>query len=90
MASLVWRVQDLVVKDREVQGKTETDGVGWGKVGLCDLGGRLVSLEGLVRRSLPLVAKGELGEIAVVVTLPAIRVSLCAWKTSNECAYILW
>jgi hypothetical protein len=41
MASTVRRVQDLVVEDREVQGKTETDGVGGGKLGLRNIGGSL-------------------------------------------------
>jgi len=44
--------------------------VGRGELGGSDLGGRLVSLEGLVGRGLALVAHGELGEVAVVVTLP--------------------
>ena len=70
VASLVGGVQDLVVEDGEVQGKTETDGVGRGEVGLGDLGGSLVGLEGLVGRLLALVANGELGKVAVVVTLP--------------------
>jgi len=70
MASLVRRVQDLVVKDGEVQGKTKTNWVGWGKVGLRNLGGCLVSLERLVGGGLALVTHGELGEVTVVVTLP--------------------
>jgi len=44
MTSLIRRVQDFVVEDREVQGKTETDWVSWGKVGLGDFGSVLVSL----------------------------------------------
>ena len=28
MAGLIWGVKDLVVKDREVQGESQTDGVG--------------------------------------------------------------
>lgn len=45
VASLVWGVQDLVVEDREVQGETQTDGVGRRKVGLGNFGGVLVSLK---------------------------------------------
>lgn len=76
VASLVRRVQDLVVEDREVQGKTETDGMGRCKVGLGNFGGVLVSLERLVGRGLSLVTKGELGEVTVVVTLPMGVVSI--------------
>ena len=70
LASLVGRVEDLVVEDGEVQGKTKTDGVGGSQVLGSDLSGGLVSLEGLVGGSLALVANGELGKVAVVVTLP--------------------
>jgi hypothetical protein len=41
MASTVGRVQDLVVEDREVQRKAQTDGVGRCELGLSDVGGRL-------------------------------------------------
>ncbi len=70
MASLVRRVENLVVEDREVEGKSEADGVGRGELGLSNLGGSLVSLKGLVGGVLALIANGELGEVAVVVTLP--------------------
>lgn len=70
VASLVRGVENLVVEDREVQGKTKTDWVGWGKIALGNLGGSLVSLKGLVGGLLALVANGELGEVAVVITLP--------------------
>lgn len=73
LASLVRGVEDLVVEDREVQGETETDGVGGSKLGGSDLGGSLVSLERLVGRLLALVTHGELGEVAVVVTLPVVN-----------------
>ena len=41
VAGAVRRIQDLVVEDREVQGEAETDGVGWGQLGLGDVGGVL-------------------------------------------------
>jgi hypothetical protein len=75
VASLVGRVQNLVVEDREVQSKSETDGVGRGEVSLGDLSGVLVSLERLVGGGLALVTKSELGEVTVVVTLPVRRIS---------------
>lgn len=73
MASLVGGIQNLIVEDREVEGETEADGVSRGQLGLGDLGGSLVGLEGLVGRVLALVANGELGEVAVVITLPKLK-----------------
>lgn len=70
VASLVGGVEDLVVEDGEVEGKTQADGVSGGELGLGDLGGSLVGLERLVGRILATVADGELGEVAVVVALP--------------------
>jgi hypothetical protein len=76
VAGLVGSVQDLVVEDGEVQGKTQADGVCGGELGLSDLGSSLVGLKGLVSRVLALVANGELGEVAVVVALPSAIISI--------------
>jgi hypothetical protein len=46
VASTVWRIQDLVVEDREVEGQAEADGVGWGQLGLSNIGGVLGSING--------------------------------------------
>lgn len=70
MASLVGGVENLVVEDGEVQGETQADGVRGRELSLGNLGGSLVRLERLVGGVLALVANGELGEVAVVVTLP--------------------
>lgn len=70
MASLVRRVEDLVVEDREIEGKTKSDGVSRSKIGLSDFGGSLVSLQGLIGRFLSLVGSGEFGEVTMVITLP--------------------
>ena len=70
VASAVGAVQDLVVEDREVEGKTQADGVGGGQLGDGNVRSSLVSLERLVGGVLALVASGELGEVSVVVTLP--------------------
>jgi hypothetical protein len=70
MASLVWGVVDLVVEHGEVECKTETDWVGWGEIGLSNIGGALICLEGLVCRLLALIANGELSQVTVVITLP--------------------
>jgi len=70
MASLIRGVEDLVVEDREVKGKTQTDRVSRRQVGLGDLGSGLVCLERFISRLLAPVSNGELGKIAVVITLP--------------------
>ena len=41
VAGAIGRVEDLVVEDGEVEGETEADWVGWGQLGLCDVGGAL-------------------------------------------------
>ena len=41
VASTVWRVEDLVVEDGEVESETKADGVGRGQLGLGDVGGAL-------------------------------------------------
>ena len=69
VASLVGRVEDLVVEDGEVKGEAETDGVGRGEVSLGDLSGGLVGLQRVVGGTLAAVANGELGKVTVVVTL---------------------
>lgn len=69
VASLIRGVQDFVVEDGEVEGESETNGVGRGKVSGGDLGGSLVGLQRVVGSTLAAVANGELGKVAVVVTL---------------------
>lgn len=75
MARLVGRIENLVVEHREVESQSQTDRMGRGKLRLRHLGGRLVSLEGLVGRVLALVTDSELGKVAVVVTLPGEGIS---------------
>lgn len=70
MAGLIRRVQDLVVKDREVEGEPQTNGMSGSQILRGNLGGSLVCLKRLVGRRLALVTLSELGEVAVVVTLP--------------------
>lgn len=70
---MIGGVQDLVVEDGEVEGKTKTDWVCWCKISLGDLSGVLVSLEGLVGRLLSLVANGKLSKVSVVIALPDER-----------------
>lgn len=72
VASLVGSVQDLVVENREIQGKTQTNRVGRRKLALSNISSSLIGLEGFVGRVLALVASGELSEVAVVVALPVL------------------
>lgn len=71
MAGLVGRVEDLIVEDGEVKSQAQADGVGRCEVGLSDFSGALVGLERSISGTLTAVANGKLGQIAVVVTLPA-------------------
>jgi hypothetical protein len=104
VAGTVWGVEDLVVEDGEVQGKTQANGVSGGKIGLGNIGGilsytisgfflqiqklhgsnYLVGLVGSGSRLLALGAGSELGEVAVVVTLPVIRSQYCHRLKSNS------
>ena len=70
VASLVWRVEDLVVEHREVQCKAESDGVRGGEISLSDFGGVLICFKRHVCRPLSLLRDGELCEVSVVVALP--------------------
>lgn len=93
MASLVRRVEDLVVEDREVKSQPETDGVGGGKLSLSDFGSTLVGFEGSVGSTLATVANGEFCEITVVVTHPTIKLALdflVIFANSGFRTYILW
>lgn len=97
MARAVGRVENLVVEDREIEGQSQADGVGWRKLGLSNVGGALykvkrleqepfirhvkfrgvvpylVGLVGSGSSNLTLLARGKLGKIAVIITLPVHR-----------------
>lgn len=75
MAGLVWGVEDFIVEDREVEGKSKTNGVSGGKVGGCNFSSRFVGLQRLIGRILALVANGELSKVAMIVTFPVIDIS---------------
>ena len=51
MAGTVWRVENLIVEDGEVQGKTKTDGVSGSELGLRNVGGSLSQLWLVVAKS---------------------------------------
>lgn len=73
MTSLIRGVQDFVVKYGEIQGQSETDGVGWGKVSLRDFSCVLVGLQGLIGGLLALVTESELGQVTMVIALPKLQ-----------------
>ena len=64
LASLLGRVQDLVVEHREVEGQTQPDGVGGLHLLLGDLEGLLVGLLRLLEDGFAVVARGNLGEVS--------------------------
>ena len=70
VARLVGRVEDLVVEDREVQGKTKADGVSGCEVSLSNFGRGLVGFQRFVGRLLALVGSSELSKVSVVVAFP--------------------
>ena len=72
VAGLVRRVENLIIEDGEVEGKTKTDGMSRGEISLRDFGGSLVGLERLVSGGLALIPESEFGEVTVVVALPEI------------------
>ena len=70
LAGAVRRVKDLVVENGEVERQTEADRVcGW--QAFCgDVIGSLVGRQAVLGRLLPVVARGELSQVPVVVPLP--------------------
>lgn len=91
MTRTVGGVQDLVVENGKVEGQAKADGVGWGKLGLGNIGSvlkgkdvrmirsksevntNLVSLVGSSGSNLALLARSKFSQVAVVITLPALR-----------------
>jgi hypothetical protein len=92
MACLIRSIEDLIVEDGKVEGKTQPDWVGGRQISLSNLGGSLVSLKRLVGGGLTLVANGELSKVAVVVTLPnSHEIRACPPVSSPKPKpYILW
>ena len=89
MARLIGRVEDLIVEDRKVQRQTQADRVRRRQIRLRNLGRGLVGLERSIGRHLAPLADGELGQVAVVVTLPTDS-SACARLLPDRRTYILW
>ena len=67
MACATGTIQNLIIEYREVEGKSKTDRVCWGKFSDSNIRGGLVGIEGLVGRIFPLVACSKLSQVAVVI-----------------------
>ena len=84
VASLVGRVEDLIVEDGEVKSQTQSNGVGGGEVGLSDFSSTLVSLKRSISGTLTAIANGELGKVTVVVSLPVHVLEFISFVGSNN------
>ena len=89
-AGLVGLVKDFVVENAEVEGKTQSDGVSGGKGLVGNGASTLVGLKRLLGGLVALVASSELGEVAVVITLPSGLSVLAIEVGAKQNAYILW
>jgi hypothetical protein len=69
LASLVRRIENLVVEDREVEGQSQSDRMRWWKIRGGNSTGSLVGIEGGSARLLADITSLELREITVVVSL---------------------
>lgn len=66
-------VQDLVVEDGEVERQAEPDGVSGRQLGHGDVTGSLIRHQGVLGGVLAVVARCELGEVSVIITLHSGR-----------------
>lgn len=69
-ARAVRRVEDFIIENGEVQGESEADGVGRGELDHGDVARCFVSDQTVLGRLLPVVARGELCQVPVVISLP--------------------
>lgn len=70
LASFVRSIENLIVEHAEVERESKTDGVSGGKLDSSNGRGSLVGFKRSIRGHSTLVTRCELGEIAVVVSLP--------------------
>lgn len=68
--SLLRSVQDFIVEHGEVESEPQPDRVGRREVGVGDLAGLLIGVEGLLRRELTFLSCSKLGQVPVVIPLP--------------------
>jgi hypothetical protein len=66
-------IQNIIIEDREVEGKSKTARVCWRQFSESNIGGGLVSVEGLVGRVFPLAACGKLSQVEMVTTYPTMK-----------------
>merc|ERR1719183_890162 len=69
LASLLGRVEDLIVEDGEVERQTEADGMRGLHLGLSNLEGLLVSLLRIFENLRSSVTHSHLGEVPVIISL---------------------
>ena len=69
LASLLGRVEDLIVEDGEVERQTEADGMRGLHLGLSNLEGLLVSLLRIFENLCSSVTHSHLGEVPVIISL---------------------
>ena len=69
LASLLGRVEDLIVEDGEVERQTEADGMRGLHLGLSNLEGLLVSLLRIFENLRSSVTHSHLGKVPVVISL---------------------
>lgn len=84
MASTVGRVENFVVEDRKVQGKTKSDWVSSSKLNLCDFSSTLVCFVSRCGSLLSVFTSGEFCKVTVVVTLPMKRIVLLIYADKNK------
>jgi hypothetical protein len=80
----------FIIEYREVEGKSKTARVCWRQFSDSNIGGGLVSIEGLVGRVFPLVACGKLSQVAVVITHPRMKGELTLRGIKDTRTHILW
>lgn len=74
MASLIGRIENLIVKDGEIKGQTKADWMSRCEIRLGNLRGILISLQGLIGRLLAPLSRSEFGEITMIISFPLNRV----------------
>lgn len=70
VAGALGSVKDFVVENGEVKCKAKANGVGWWKLGGCNIGSRLVGIKRLRCSGFPGVAASEFSKVTMIITLP--------------------
>lgn len=72
-ASTVWRVEDFIIENRKVKGQSQTNWVRWREFDHGDVTSSFVRYQTVLCRLLPVVARGKLRQVPVVISLPEQR-----------------